>query len=96
MRKFPGNQKIRQLPHDIQRQWGHAAYGLAVAGRVGQKDETHLWKNGTGTDTIGQFDEMNAFLRADRWILFCFHLQHGTLNGKPPAYDLMLSRWGQG
>ena len=59
------------------------------------KNEAHLWKNGTGIDTVEQFDEMNAFFTPDPMDTVCFHLQHGTLNGNPPKYDLVLSRWGR-
>lgn len=60
-----------------------------------QKDEYHLWKNGTGMDTREQFDEMNAFFTPDPMDTVCFHLQHGTLNVNPPKYEMTLSRWGR-
>ena len=58
-------------------------------------DSNHLWNVDWSVDSLLDFYDMNAYFHPDPMDTICFHLQHGTLNGNPPAYDLNISRWGR-
>ena len=60
-----------------------------------KKDSNHLWNVDWTVDSLIDFYDMNAYYHPDPMDTICFHLQHGTLNGNPPAYDLNISRWGR-